>query len=137
MQSAFFMLTLMLKLEINKINAFDYNFLLMLKVSSSQFSTIEEKIAQQALQKAHQREVSALISQVRDRAKTVTELEDLWYLHDLLSTKRYEIDGKYAWNDSTFVFDFARLVQEGWLTLDDLEGLSSEIRSKISVLSRM
>ena len=101
----------------------------MLEVSKSKFS--------QALQKAYQREISALISQVRDRAKTISELEDLWYLHDLLSTKRYEIDGKYAYNDSTLVFDFARLVQEGWLNIDDLKGLQPETLSKISALTRM
>ena len=29
-------------------------------------------------------------------------------------------------------FDYARLVQEGWLTLEELQGLPSEILSKIS-----
>ena len=109
----------------------------MLEVSKNKFSEIEENIAKQALQTAHQREVSALISQVRDRANTITELEDLWYLHDLLSTKRYEIDGKYVYNCSTLVFDFARLVQEGWLNLDDLSGFPAAMLSKISVLARM
>ncbi|MEO1006251.1 MAG: hypothetical protein AAFW67_10460, partial [Cyanobacteria bacterium J06638_38] len=56
---------------------------------------------------------------------------------DLLSTKRYEIDGKYVYNYSTLVFDFARLVQEGWLQLNDLEGLPPEKLSKISALTRM
>lgn len=109
----------------------------MLEVSKNQLSVMEEKIAKQALQKAYERETSALIANVRDRAHSLTELEDLWYLHDLLSTKRYDIDGKYAYNFSTFVFDFARLVKEGWLHLDDLQGLPSEILSKISVIARM
>lgn len=109
----------------------------MLEVHQNQLSAMEETIAKQALQTAYHREISALITTIRDRAKTVTELEDLWYLHDLLSTKRYEIDGKYAYDDSTLVFDFARLVKEGWLNLNDLEGLSPEIRSKISILARM
>jgi hypothetical protein len=109
----------------------------MLEVSKNKFSAIEENIAQEALQTAHKREVSALVSQVRDRANTITELEDLWYLHDLLSTKRYEIDGKYVYNRSTLVFDFARLVQEGWLDLDDLSGFPAAMLSKISALARM
>ncbi|MGF1542587.1 MAG: hypothetical protein ACFCU5_19440 [Pleurocapsa sp.] len=109
----------------------------MLEVSKKQLSATEEKIAQQALQKAYEREISTLVINVRDRAQSITELEDLWYLHDLLSTKRYEIDGKYTYNCSTVVFDFARLVKEGWLHLEDLQGLKPEMLSKISALARM
>ncbi len=109
----------------------------MLEVSKKQLSAIEEEIAKEALQKAYKREISALIAHVRERANSLTEIEDLWYLHDLLSTKRYEIDGKYVYNFATFVFDFALLVQEGWLTLEDLHGLPSTILSKISALTRI
>ncbi len=109
----------------------------MLEVSKKQLSAIEEEIAKEALQKAYKREISALIAHVRARANSLTEIEDLWYLHDLLSSKRYEIDGKYVYNFTTFVFDFARLVQEGWLTLEDLQGLPSTILSKISALTRI
>ncbi len=109
----------------------------MLEVSEPKWSETEEKIAKQALQIAYNREASALIAHVRDRASSITELEDLWYVHDLLSTKRYEIDGKYVYNSSTMVFDFARLVKEGWLHLDELKGLKPEMLSKISALARM
>lgn len=109
----------------------------MLQVSETKWSDNEEAIAKQALQTAYDRETSALISIIRDRAGSITELEDLWYLHDLLSTKRHEIDGKYCYNPSTIVFDFAALIKEGWLNLDELKGLKAEIRSKISALARM
>ena len=109
----------------------------MLGANSKQLSATEEKTVQRALQEAHQREISALIAHVRDRAASLTEIGDLWYLHDLLSTKRYEIDGKYVYNSDTFIFDCARLVQEGWLTLQDLKGLPSETLFKMSALARM
>ena len=109
----------------------------MLQDSEKQWSETEKQIAQQALQIAYQRETSALIANIRDRVSSLTELEDLWYLHDLLSTKRHEIDGKYEYNQSTIVFDFALLVKEGWLHLEDIQGLEPETLSKISVLSRM
>ena len=99
----------------------------MLQVSEAKCSPTEENIAKQALQTAYKRETSGL----------VTELEDLWYLHDLLSTKRYEIDGKYVYNLPTIVFDFALLVKEGWLHLDELKGLKSKMLSKISALAQM
>ena len=106
-------------------------------MSKTKFSKAEETIAKQALQTAYQRETSALIADIRDRASSITELSDLWYLHDLLSTKRYEIDGKYAYEPASIVFDFANLVKEGWLNLQDLEGLKPEMLSKIAALARM
>ena len=109
----------------------------MLKLSKNQLSATEEKIAKQALQKAYEREISALMNNICDRATSLNEIEDLWDLHDLLSTKRYEIDGKYAYDFSTIVFDFARLIKEKWLTIEDLQGLPSEMLSKISALARM
>lgn len=109
----------------------------MLQKSESKWSQLEEQIAKQALQKAYDREINALVTHIRDRASTITEVEDLWYLHDLLSTKRHEIDGKYHYDDMTIVFDFAKLVKEGWLSLDELKGLKSDVITKISVLARM
>ena len=106
-------------------------------MSKIQWSETENQIAQQAFQIAYQRETSTLIATVRDRAATIKELEDLWYLHDLLSTKRYEIDGKYNYDPSSVVFDLANLIKEGWLSLEDLKGLNPEIISKISALLRM
>ena len=106
-------------------------------MSATQWSKAEETIAKQALKKAYQRETAALIANVRDSASSIAKLEDLWYLHDLLSTKRYEIDGKYTYDASRVVFDFASLVKEGWLTLEDLQGLKPEMLSKISALARM
>lgn len=109
----------------------------MLQNSQNKWSETEETIAKQALQTAYERETSALIASIREHASSITELSDLWYLHDLLSTKRHEIDGKYDYNSSTIVFDFARLIQEEWLSLKDLEGLHPEVCSKISALARM
>lgn len=106
-------------------------------MSKNQWSQTEEKIAKQAFKIAYQRETSTLITSVREQASSITKLEDLWYLHDLLSTKRYEIDGKYEYNSATAVFDFAQLIKEGWLSLDDLKGINSEILSKISALLMM
>ncbi|MDJ0681485.1 MAG: hypothetical protein QNJ18_16660 [Xenococcaceae cyanobacterium MO_167.B52] len=105
--------------------------------NETQRTNKKEKIAKQALQTAYERETFALITTIRERASSIRNLQDLWYLHDLLSTKRHEIDGKYVYNSSTIVFDFARLVKEGWLNLDELKELKPEMVSKISALARM
>ncbi len=111
--------------------------MLPVQVSTTKQAKMEKTIAKQLLQIAYKRETSALIASVRDRTSSITELNDLWYIHDLLSTKRYEIDGKYDYNSSTIIFDFAQLVKEGWLHLDELKDLQPEMQSKISALARM
>jgi hypothetical protein len=109
----------------------------MLQSTQTKWSQLEETIFKQALQKAHERETNALITHIRDRASSITEIEDLWHLHDLLSTKRHEIDGKYHYDSNTVVFDFANLVKQGWVNIDELKGLKPEVLTKISVLARI
>ncbi|MFP4134963.1 MAG: hypothetical protein ACLFRN_09875 [Halothece sp.] len=102
-----------------------------------QWSSQEEKIAQEAFNKAYNREIATLIQEIEQRAKQVEVAEDLWHLHDHLSAKRHEIDGKYHYDPSTLLFILAELVQGGWLRLQELEGLEKDKVSKIKALTLM
>lgn len=102
-----------------------------------EWSTAEKEIARQAFEKAYQREITALIQVVREQAGEITKLDDIWLLHDFLSARRHDIDGKYDSRDSLLIFTFAQLVKEGWLHLDELKGLDTEKISKVSALTRM
>lgn len=108
-----------------------------MKVNEVNWSDLEQEVAQTAFQKAYEREVNALITEVRNNANHVSELEDIWRLHNFLSAKRHEIDGKYDYNYSVLVFVFATLIKQGWLHLDELKGLDQQKIAKISSLSRM
>ncbi|NJK50534.1 hypothetical protein HC931_22585 [Candidatus Gracilibacteria bacterium] len=108
-----------------------------MQVSEAEWSKIEQEIAQEAFERAYQREIKALIEQVREQASAIAELEDMWHLHDFLSARRHEVDGKYDYSYSMLVFIFARLVKEGWLHLKELEGLEKSKIAKIAALSRM
>jgi Photoprotection regulator fluorescence recovery protein len=108
-----------------------------MQVSEAEWSKIEQEIAQEAFERAYQREIKALIEQVRERANAIAQLEDMWHLHDFLSARRHEVDGKYDYTYSMLVFIFARLVKEGWLHLNELEGLDKSKIAKIAALSRM
>lgn len=103
----------------------------------SSWSTIEQETAQKACQKACQREINALLSEVRDRANKLVELEQLWQLHDFLSARRHEIDGKYDDNYPAMIFILANLIKEGWLNLDEIASLEKDKLAKIAALSRM
>ena len=108
-----------------------------MQVSEAEWTDTEKNIARTAFDKAHEREIEALIKRVREEASTIVELSNLWQLHDFLSAKRYEIEGKYDYQYSALLFVFAGLVKEGWIHLNELEGLNQDKLSKVSALARM
>ncbi|WP_416676815.1 hypothetical protein [Egbenema bharatensis] len=101
------------------------------------WSQAEKRIARIAFDKAYEREIAAVIKEVREQSSTIAELGDLWRLNDFLNARRHEIDGKYDYRYSVLIFVFAQLLREGWLHLDELEGLAADKRSKIVALTRM
>lgn len=108
-----------------------------MQVNNIGWSEIEEKIARKAFEKAYEREINALIEEVRERGSKLAELDQVWHLHDFLSARRHDIDGKYDYRYSVLIFVFARLLQEGWLNLDELKGLEPDKLTKITALARM
>lgn len=101
------------------------------------WSNIEETVAKEAFEKAYQREITTLIEEVREKASAISEINDMWLLHDFLSARRHDIDGKYEYRNSVLIFVFARLVKEGWLSINELEGLDKDKLAKIAALARM
>lgn len=105
--------------------------------SAAEWTDTEKKIARIAFDRAYKREIEALLKQVREEASKLVELGELWQLHDFLSAKRHEVEGKYDYQYSALLFVFAELVKEGWLYLSELEGLDKDKLSKITSLARM
>ena len=108
-----------------------------MQVMNSGWTQVEENVARKAFDIAYQRETSALIESVRYRASSLTEIEDMWRLHDFLSVKRHEVDGRYDYNLPTLIFVFAGLVKDGWITVQELEGLDADKIAKIVALTYM
>lgn len=106
-------------------------------VSEVEWSKTEKEIAKAAFEKAYEREIEAVIQEVRQRASLMTQPNEIWQLHDFLSARRHEIDGKYDYRDSVLIFVFASLIKDGWLHLDELEGLEKDKLTKVAVLTRM
>lgn len=109
----------------------------MMQVSEIEWSKTEQQVAKEAFEKAYEREIAALIEEVRAQASAIAKLDDMWRLHDFLSARRHDIDGKYDYSYSVLLFIFAQLVKEGWLHLDELKGLQTDKLSKVAALSRM
>lgn len=106
-------------------------------MSNITWSKQETEGTQLAFEKAYEREIKTLIEDVRDKGSQITELDAVWQLHDFLSAKRYELDGKYDNRESARIFVFAQLLQEGWLKREELQFLESEKLAKITALARM
>jgi hypothetical protein len=102
-----------------------------------EWSQSEEKIALSAFSKAYQREIDALLGEVRTKASSTVSIEDMWNLHDFLSARRHDLDGKYEYCQTGLIFTFAQLVKEGWLSLKDLDGLDAKKISKVAALASM
>ncbi len=108
-----------------------------MQVSETSWSETEKKIAREAFDRAYERETSALIEKVREKASAIAELDDLWGLHDFLSAKRHDIDGKYDYRYSVLIFVLAGLLKEGWLQIDELKGLEQDKLAKVAAMARM
>lgn len=106
-------------------------------VTELNWSATEKDVAQQAFKKAYEREINALLAEVREQAVRISNVEDLWCLHDFLSSRRHAIDGKYDYCYSGLLFVFAGLLKEGWLNLQELDGLEKDKLAKVSALARM
>lgn len=117
-------------------------------MSENTWSAIEKQVAQEAFKKAYERETNDLIHQLSEKIKEIENIDAVWDIHDYLSAKRHQIDGKYYLNIrkgldpeskgneySTLIFVFAELVKEKWLLREDLEGLDPDKIAKISALS--
>jgi hypothetical protein len=64
-------------------------------------------------------------------AGRMQEGADLWRLHDFLTRRRREIDEKYDYRHFQLSMVFARLIHEGWLSLEELQGLAEDKLAKI------
>ncbi|MGQ9864902.1 MAG: hypothetical protein ACUVSQ_01240 [Pseudanabaenaceae cyanobacterium] len=104
---------------------------------SGGWTEAEQRVAKEALAIARQREIETILAVVREQALAVNNLEDLWRISDFLNARRFDLDGKYALDCETFLFGFARLLKEGWLSSEELSGLARDKVARIRSLSRM
>jgi hypothetical protein len=63
--------------------------------SDREWSMSEKSVAQQAFDRAYEREFVELIKVVRGMLSQIAEPSDLWKVNDYLTTKRKEIAEKY------------------------------------------
>lgn len=92
-------------------------------MNDEKWSPTEKKIAHQAFDAAHEREITAVIEALRSKVARMNAPRDLWQIEDFLREKREEFDRKYDFRYSVLLQVFAVLHGQGLLTEADLEGL--------------
>jgi len=98
------------------------------------WSKTEKNIARKAYDLALHREMDTIQTEVINRAAALKKPADVWALHNYLTRTRREIDRKYDYRYSVLIRVFAQLIYDGYLKLEDLEGLSEE---KLEMIKRM
>ncbi|MCP9915537.1 hypothetical protein [Cyanobium sp. ATX 6F1] len=101
------------------------------------WSDDEQETARVAFALAYERDLADLTRSVQELSSSIVTLDQVWGLHDYLSTRRYEFDGKYDFKPSSLLFTFAGMVKDGLLEISELEGLDHNKLAKITALSRM
>jgi hypothetical protein len=96
----------------------------------------EQDLARGVFARAQSREVETLIGSLRIQAAALESAEDIWRFHDFLSLQRHAIDGRQDFRLEGLLFVFAGFVKDGLISLEELEGLSSDKRAKISAMAR-
>jgi hypothetical protein len=110
---------------------------MVMQVGTTQWTSQERAIAKAALKTAYQRETVSIVKLVREKADEISQIEQLWQLNDFLSARRFDLDGKYDDRDEEILFVLAKLMNEGWLAVDDLSDLAEENLTKVKALARI
>src|SRR2546430_13310921 len=98
------------------------------------WSQTEKRIAREAFDRAFERECQAIKLEVQAMLQREKDSRVIWRIQEYLSKRRREVDEKYDYRYSQLLFVFGRLVSQGWLTEEDLNGLRPD---KLEFFKRM
>jgi hypothetical protein len=97
------------------------------------WSPSEKKIACTAYNLVYAREMKEIRKEVLQRIQNMGRDEDVWSLKDFLHSHRREMNYRYNYRYSILILTFFKLINRGYLSLEDLPGLSQE---KLDALKR-
>ena len=100
------------------------------------WSKTEKTCARQAFDRAYRREMAHITEQVHAMLASNTDGRVIWRVHDYLSRKRKETDDKYDYRYSVLISVFGRLLAEGHLYAEDLEGLSEDKIERVQMIAQ-
>ena len=100
------------------------------------WSSAEKKIARRAFDTAYEREMKRIGIEVRSMFDVAQDARAVWRIHDYLTEKREETDEKYDYRYSVLITVFARLIADGYLQTEELQGLRDDKMGKIRQIAQ-
>jgi Photoprotection regulator fluorescence recovery protein len=91
----------------------------------------EKKLARIAFDRAFERQCAAITQEARRMLETATAPSEIFRVQEYLTEQRKIVDGIYDYRYSRLLGVFGRLLADGWLKEDDLDGLQPEKIAKI------
>ncbi|WP_298235410.1 hypothetical protein [uncultured Azohydromonas sp.] len=101
------------------------------------WSKSEKKLAQQVFDAALKAELAEIVEDFKTRAAATAGIEGVWAIQEYLESKRREIDRKYDYRYSQLPLVFGRLLREGRIRMEQLDGLSGEKREIIQSIASL
>ena len=98
------------------------------------WSEREKKIARRVFEAALQQELAEVMAKFKEMAAHAEKPEDIWAVEEWLGGQRRNIDAKYDFRYSQLIMVFGRLVREGRITEQQLDGLAEE---KLAFIERI
>lgn len=84
----------------------------------------EKKVAKEAFEMAYQRECQKIINDIKKYK--LEQPEDIWSLSEMLQEQEKEINNIYDYRYSQLIIVFGMLIKRGFLSIDELDGLSDD-----------
>lgn len=90
------------------------------------WSPLEKTLARQIFELALDAELKETLAEFKERAAVASTPDEMWAVRGFLAERQDEIDEKYDYRYSRLILVFARLVREGRIREEQLDGLSGE-----------
>jgi hypothetical protein len=90
------------------------------------WSPTEKQLARTVFERAAVEEERELLEHFRSKSAALKNLEDLWALQYAIRDSEREFQQKYDYRYSKLIVVFGRLVREGRIPIEDLNGLSED-----------
>ena len=98
------------------------------------WSESEKRLSRRVYEAALEAELAQVMAEFKSKAAAVETPEEMWGLEGHLAQQRRDIQGKYDYRYSQLLFVFGRLVREGRVQIEQLQGFSEE---KLSYIERI
>ena len=104
-------------------------------MDGSKWSDSEKKLSRRLFEAALGAELADVMAEFKAKAAAAATPDEMWAVEAYLAAQRREIDGKYDYRYSQLLFVFGRLVRQGRLTLEQVQGLSGDKRATIEQIA--